>query len=82
MCLPGPSVPIHRARTERDAGLGRSVLMSHMDLEVLRTFLEGPERYRTPPSLPADSPSDRIVRFLGERCFVRHRPQAGRAVGS
>jgi UDP-N-acetylglucosamine 2-epimerase (non-hydrolysing) len=70
---------IHRAVTEREAGLGRSVLMSHMDLAVLRNFLEEPERYRTTPSLPADSPSDRIVHFLGERRFVRAEPSAVRA---
>jgi UDP-N-acetylglucosamine 2-epimerase (non-hydrolysing) len=67
---------IHRSVTERDAGLGRSVSMSYMDLDVLRAFLGRPERFRTHPALPSESPSDTIVDFLCEQGFAQAKSRS------
>jgi len=63
---------IHRAVTERSIGLGPDgpIVISRMDLDVVRRFLDGPERFRTEPLALLDSPSDRVVRFLEDRGFV------------
>jgi UDP-N-acetylglucosamine 2-epimerase (non-hydrolysing) len=52
---------IHRTVTERDDGLNGSVVLSLMDLDVARRFLEDPLRYATPPLAHQRRPTDRIL---------------------
>ena len=62
---------VHRMRTERPEGLDENVVLSHMRADVLRSFLEAPERYRRRSLLPDVSPSDVILKDLERRAFVR-----------
>jgi UDP-N-acetylglucosamine 2-epimerase (non-hydrolysing) len=66
---------IHRTVTEHETGLGGPVVLSLMDLAVVRDFLSNPGRHRTEPPHLEVSPSERIVAHLEERGFVR--PAAG-----
>ncbi|HEX2112410.1 MAG TPA: UDP-N-acetylglucosamine 2-epimerase [Gaiellaceae bacterium] len=61
---------VHRKRTERREGLGENVVLSRFDADVMRNFLENPERFRRRTSLPAASPSDVIVADLAARGFL------------
>jgi UDP-N-acetylglucosamine 2-epimerase (non-hydrolysing) len=61
---------IHRAVTDRDVGLDGPVVLSRMDPDTVRKFLEDPVRLRTKPPSLGESPSDRILRFLEKRGFV------------
>jgi len=58
---------VHRLRTERREGLGENVVLSGMRAEVLRDFLDEPERHRRRSPLPDESPSDVIVADLEAR---------------
>ena len=59
-----------RTVTERELGLGRPVVLSRMDLDVIRGFLADPDRLRTEPPQLDVRPSDRIVRHLAASGFV------------
>ena len=61
---------VHRKRTERPEGLGENVVLSHMRTDVLRAFLEAPERYRRRSVLPDVSPTDVILADLERRGFA------------
>jgi UDP-N-acetylglucosamine 2-epimerase (non-hydrolysing) len=61
---------IHRGVTEHSTGLDGSVVLSGMQQDVVRRFLNDPERLRTDPMQVSESTSDRIVRFLANRGFV------------
>ncbi len=61
---------IHRAVTEHETGLDGSVVLSRMDLEVVRDFLADPGRLRTDSAPPSESPSERVVALLEERGFL------------
>jgi UDP-N-acetylglucosamine 2-epimerase (non-hydrolysing) len=64
---------IHRGVTEHDTGLdGGSVVLSGMDLDVVRDFLRDPAAYRRPASPRDESPTDRIVADLARRGFLRY----------
>lgn len=52
---------IHRAVSEHQTGLDGPVVLSGMDLEVLRRFLADPERLRTPSPAPEARPTDLIL---------------------
>lgn len=69
---------IHRAVTEHSTGLDGSVVLSGMDQDVVRRFLEHPEHLRTDPVLIAESPSDKILRHLARRGLI---PDASAAAG-
>jgi UDP-N-acetylglucosamine 2-epimerase (non-hydrolysing) len=58
---------IHRAVSEHDTGLDGSVLLSHLDLEVVTDFLADPERWRVPFASAGAKPSEKIVDELGRR---------------
>lgn len=68
---------VHRSRTERYDGLGANVLLSDLDLEVMRRFLESPDNYRVDVPPRADAPSDLIVDHLVRRGFVHRRDSNG-----
>jgi UDP-N-acetylglucosamine 2-epimerase (non-hydrolysing) len=55
---------IHRRVTEHDTGLGQSVVLSGLDLAVVRRFLDDPSRWRVPPRPLERSPTDTIVAYL------------------
>jgi UDP-N-acetylglucosamine 2-epimerase (non-hydrolysing) len=55
---------VHRGVTEHDTGLDGSVVLSRFDLDLVRRFLENPDRWRTEPRLPERSPTAVIVDFL------------------
>jgi UDP-N-acetylglucosamine 2-epimerase (non-hydrolysing) len=61
---------VHRMKTERREGLGENVVLSRFDFDVVRTFLDDPDRYRRRAELPTDSPSEVIVDDLERRGFV------------
>ena len=58
---------IHRAVSERDSGIGRTVVLSGLDLDVVRNFLESPERWRTDVVESNLGPSRIIVDDLAHR---------------
>ena len=55
---------VHRAVTESPEGLGRNVVLSKLDLQVLEAFLRDPQRYRTTDAEAGRSPSDIVVEHL------------------
>lgn len=55
---------IHRAVTEHDTGLNGSVVLSGLNLAVVRRFLEDPGRWRKPPRPLVQSPTDVILGYL------------------
>lgn len=61
---------VHRRRTERPEGLGENVVLSEMRTDVLKAFLEEPQRYRRRSVLPDVSPSDVVVADLERRGFA------------
>jgi UDP-N-acetylglucosamine 2-epimerase (non-hydrolysing) len=62
---------VHRLRTERREGLGENVVLSGMDVDILRDFLADPTRFRRRSPLPDASPSELIVEDLERRGFAR-----------
>jgi UDP-N-acetylglucosamine 2-epimerase (non-hydrolysing) len=61
---------IHRAVSEHDTGLDGSVLLSGLDLAVVRDFLADPELWRVAPERPVSTPSSTIVDELARRGAV------------
>ncbi len=61
---------IHRAVSEHETGLDGSVLLSGLDLRVVRDFLVDPERWRVAPARPVSTPSSTIVDELARRGAV------------
>jgi UDP-N-acetylglucosamine 2-epimerase (non-hydrolysing) len=61
---------VHRVKTERREGLGENAVLSGMDADVLRDFLDDPGRFRRTSALPPSSPSEVIVADLERRGFV------------
>lgn len=55
---------VHRKQTERHQGLGGNVVLSGMDLEVVRGFLADPAALRGPSTLEQHQPSQVIVDAL------------------
>lgn len=62
---------VHRVRTERHEGLGENVVLSEMKVDVLRAFLDRPERFRRRSALPDTSPSDVVLADLERRGHAR-----------
>jgi len=60
---------VHRAVTESPEGLGRNVVLSRLDLDVLAAFLDDPGRYRTQAPDTGPSPSDIVVDHLSAHGF-------------
>ncbi len=61
---------IHRAVSERDTGLGETVVLSGLDLNVVRDFLTDPSRWRTGVQSASFGPSKLIVDDLAARGCV------------
>jgi UDP-N-acetylglucosamine 2-epimerase (non-hydrolysing) len=61
---------VHRVKTERREGLGENAVLSEMNADVLRDFLDDPGRFRRRAALAAASPSDVIVGDLERRGFA------------
>lgn len=55
---------VHRERTERHQGLGENVVLSGMDLGIIRHFLQDPEVLRRQSTLGVHRPTERIVDAL------------------
>lgn len=55
-----------RRETERIEGLGNNVLLSRMDVEEIRNFLDNPTKWLRAPIKPVERPSAIIVRVLKE----------------
>lgn len=68
--LIGVPTIVHRVATERQEGIGRNVLLSGWDLDVLGEFLVDHDNYRKPQLKPEQSPSDIIVEDLINRGFA------------
>ncbi|MBV9820231.1 MAG: UDP-N-acetylglucosamine 2-epimerase [Solirubrobacterales bacterium] len=58
---------IHRAVSERDTGIGSSVLLSRLNLDAVADFLADPQRWRARVADPGDRPSARIADELARR---------------
>jgi hypothetical protein len=56
--------------SERQAGFGETVVLSGLDLDVVRSFLECPDRWRTDVVEPNLGPSKIIVDDLARRGVV------------
>lgn len=65
----GVPCAVHRERTERHQGLGENVVLTRMDPERLRAFLEGWAELRRPSQLDRFHPSRRIATTLAELGF-------------
>jgi UDP-N-acetylglucosamine 2-epimerase (non-hydrolysing) len=61
---------VHRVKTERREGLGENAVLSGMNADALRDFLDDPARFRRTSTLPSSSPSDVIVADLERRGFL------------
>jgi UDP-N-acetylglucosamine 2-epimerase (non-hydrolysing) len=61
---------IHRTVSERQAGVGETVVLSGLDLDVVRSFLEHPNRWRTDVVESNLGPSKIIVDDLARRGVV------------
>jgi UDP-N-acetylglucosamine 2-epimerase (non-hydrolysing) len=61
---------IHRAVSERQSGLGDTVVLSGLNLEVVREFLADPRRWRTDVIEPNLGPSKVIVDDLARRGVI------------
>jgi UDP-N-acetylglucosamine 2-epimerase (non-hydrolysing) len=61
---------IHRAVSEHDTGLDGSVVLSRLNLDVVRGFLENPARWRIPAAETGTGPSRIIVDELQRRGLV------------
>ena len=61
---------VHRTKTERLEGVHENVVLSGLDCDVLRDFLEDPGRFRRATPLPEASPSDLVVEDLEQRGFA------------
>lgn len=59
---------VHRAATERPDGLeGGSVVLSRVDLQVVRAFLEDPLAFARSPQTDQRRPTDVIIEYLERR---------------
>lgn len=67
---------VHRAVTERRDGLGGPVVLSGLDLDVVRRFLAGPWE-PTPVAAVRTSPTEIILRYLEHAGFVAPAGNAG-----
>ncbi len=61
---------VHRATTERQDGLEGPVVLSRMNLSVLSSFLEDPQRHRRQPVSTRGRPSDTILETLRSGDFL------------
>ena len=60
---------VHRLTTESPDGLGRNVIVSKYDLDVLEDFVRDPDRFRGGPGEDRPSPSDIVVDWLDEHGY-------------
>jgi UDP-N-acetylglucosamine 2-epimerase (non-hydrolysing) len=65
---------VHRAVTERSDGLSGSVVLSRMDLDIVRTFLEDPSACARSPMEDLQSPTDIIIDHLESRGSLAPTP--------
>jgi UDP-N-acetylglucosamine 2-epimerase (non-hydrolysing) len=62
---------VHRAKSETPDGLeAGSVVLSGMDLDVVRAFLADPEAHSRPPAELSVSPSEIVVEHLARRGYI------------
>lgn len=61
---------VHRATTERQEGLGSTVVLSHLDLQVVEEFLEAPERHAVSHAPVESHPSEVVVAWLEEAGYL------------
>lgn len=61
---------VHRAATERPDGLGGPVVLSRMDLQTVREFLQDPLAWQRPPATSQASPSDVITAYLARHGYA------------
>jgi UDP-N-acetylglucosamine 2-epimerase (non-hydrolysing) len=82
-CLGHPCL-VHRAVTERRDGLNESVVLSRMDLDVARAFLDDPRAHARPQMDHPRAPTDAIVDYLDRRHHLApsptQAPLAGEAI--
>jgi UDP-N-acetylglucosamine 2-epimerase (non-hydrolysing) len=64
---------VHRAVTEHPEGLNESVVLSRMDIFVVRAFLADPGAYRRQALVEKASPTDVIVEYLLEKGYLASR---------
>jgi UDP-N-acetylglucosamine 2-epimerase (non-hydrolysing) len=62
---------VHRATSERQDGIGRNVVVSGLDLNVLERFLDDPEGVRAGRIPDGSSPAGVIVEHLGRSGYLR-----------
>jgi UDP-N-acetylglucosamine 2-epimerase (non-hydrolysing) len=65
---------VHRAVTEHSDGLDGPVVLSRMDLEIARVFLENPQEHASPPVESSQHPTDLIIGHLESRGYLIPAP--------
>ncbi len=65
---------VHRALTEDSEGLNGSIVLSRMDLDVVRAFLEDPPACVGPPTVNQPSPTGIIIDHLERRGHLAPPP--------
>jgi UDP-N-acetylglucosamine 2-epimerase (non-hydrolysing) len=65
---------VHRAVTERPEDLNGSIVLSRMDLDVARAFLEHPPAYAGSPIEDPQRPTDIIIEHLEKRGHLAPMP--------
>jgi UDP-N-acetylglucosamine 2-epimerase (non-hydrolysing) len=61
---------VHRTVTEHEDGMGGSVVLSHMDLDVVSAFLRAPESFARSPRESEHAPTDVIIDHLESRGYL------------
>jgi UDP-N-acetylglucosamine 2-epimerase (non-hydrolysing) len=72
----GKPAAIHREAVESQQGIGDNLLLTGLDMDVLRGFLGGWESYARPSLLEQFHPTDVIVSELGRTGHLAVRPTA------
>jgi UDP-N-acetylglucosamine 2-epimerase (non-hydrolysing) len=67
---------VHRTLTEHEDGLNGSVVLSHMDLNVVNAFLKNPRTFAGQPSKDERTPSDVIIDHLESRGYLASAPSS------
>jgi UDP-N-acetylglucosamine 2-epimerase (non-hydrolysing) len=65
---------VHRAVTERADGLGGPVVLSRMDLDVVRAFLENPAAHARSPGEDGRSPTDIVIDHFESHGYMAPAP--------
>lgn len=61
---------LHRLATERQDGIGKNVLLSKFDMNIVKSFLSSPSTYKSREIVKSASPTDIIISRLKESRYI------------